>query len=278
MALRYQKPIQEFRYGRGVLVFLLPLPVLFAVIVSLIKGDLTTLIINTASYGLYLAGAFLIRRGLQNTADDEHRKIAPTPKYPLKTLGAAMVAIATGWVAFIGAGYSFPIATGFGLGALIGCYLLYGFDPRRPKQATDTDGLDTTNQVVQALERAKSIIAGIDQASHKIRNPELTGRLHRITELARQILTVIEEEPKDLRRARKFLNIYLEGAQQVTEGYARTHQHMESQELEDNFRQVLITIEEVFKEQQQKLLENDVLDLDVKIEVLANQLKREGVA
>jgi len=33
----------------------------------------------------------------------------------------------------------------------------------------------------------------------------------------------------------------------------------------------------VFKEQQQKLLESDVLDLDIKIEVLSEQLKREGV-
>jgi len=40
---------------------------------------------------------------------------------------------------------------------------------------------------------------------------------------------------------------------------------------------VLVTIEQVFGEQQQKLLENDVLDLDVQIEVLKTQLEREGV-
>jgi 5-bromo-4-chloroindolyl phosphate hydrolysis protein len=277
MALRYRQTTQKFRPGNGGMLFLLPLPILFAAIVSLIREDLTSLIFNTSSYGLYLAGALLIRRGLYNAADYEDHTVEQAPKYPLKTLGAATIALATGWVAFSGAGYSFPISVGFGLGALMGCYLLYGFDPRRVKQATDTSGSDNTNQVVQALERAKGIIAGIDHARHKIRNPELTGRLQRIVNLARQILAVIEEDPKDLRRARKFLNIYLEGAQQVTAGYARTHQHMESQELEDNFRRVLVTIEEVFQEQQQKLLENDVLDLDVKIEVLANQLKREGV-
>lgn len=277
MALSYRQTTQKFRPGGGVMVFLLPLPLLFAAIVSLIKGDLTALIINSASYSLYLTGALLIRRGLFNAADYERHHIAQAPKYPLKTLGAATIALATGWVAYIGAGYSFPISLGFGLGSFVGCYLLYGFDPRRAKQATDIDGLDTTNHVVQALERAQGIIASIDHARHKIRNPELTHRLQRIVNLARQILTTIEEDPKDLRRARKFLNIYLEGAQQVTAGYARTHQHMDSQELEDNFRRVLVTIEEVFQEQQQKLLENDVLDLDVKIEVLANQLKREGV-
>ena len=47
--------------------------------------------------------------------------------------------------------------------------------------------------------------------------------------------------------------------------------------MEDNFRNVLVTIEDVFGEQYKKLLENDVLDLDVQIEVLTTQLKREGV-
>jgi hypothetical protein len=40
---------------------------------------------------------------------------------------------------------------------------------------------------------------------------------------------------------------------------------------------VLMTIEDVFQEQHQKLLEHDLMDLDVQIEVLATQLKREGV-
>jgi hypothetical protein len=40
---------------------------------------------------------------------------------------------------------------------------------------------------------------------------------------------------------------------------------------------VLESIEEVFQEQRQKLLQTDIMDLDVQIEVLTNQLKREGL-
>ena len=95
--------------------------------------------------------------------------------------------------------------------------------------------------------------------------------------LAGDILKLLEEDPRDLRRARKFLNVYLDGAQKVTEGYAKTHARVAAPDLDDNFRRVLVTIEEVFQEQQQKLLETDITDLDVQIEVLATQLKREGV-
>ena len=63
----------------------------------------------------------------------------------------------------------------------------------------------------------------------------------------------------------------------VTEGYAHAHRSGHTGELEENFRNVLQTIEGVFDEQHQKLLEHDKLDLDVQIEVLSTQLKKEGV-
>ena len=256
---------------------MLPVPVLLAAILSLTKGNLPGVIANTVGYALFLCGALLARRGLYKEAEYQHRKIAFAPRYPLKTLGAAIIAVATGITATFAARYNPAIGVCFGLGALLGYYLVYGFDPRAAKRATDTYGLDATAQVLQALESAEKTIAAIEQARRDMRNTELRSRLDRITVLARQILKRLEEDPRDLRRARKFLTVYLEGAQQVTEGYVSTHQKVQSQELETNFRNVLVSIEDVFKEQQQQLLENDVLDLDVKIEVLNQQLKREGV-
>ena len=44
-----------------------------------------------------------------------------------------------------------------------------------------------------------------------------------------------------------------------------------------NFRRVLDSIEQVFAQQQAKLLEDDALDLDVQIEVLQKQLQQERV-
>ena len=55
------------------------------------------------------------------------------------------------------------------------------------------------------------------------------------------------------------------------------HVHEQAGIALEQARRVLAPIEEVFTEQQQKLLETDVTDLDVQIEVLTTQLKREGV-
>lgn len=277
MAVIFKKNLDHPGISKGLLLLLLPLPVLMAAIMSLAKGNLPGLIANAGAYGLYLYGALLARRGLREEADYRRRKVALAPKYPFKTLGGITVSIATALTAWLAAGYSLPMGIGFGLAALLGFYLVYGFDPRATKQVTDIYGLDTTDRVVQALQNAERTIAALEQTTPRIRNPELNKRLARITGLARQIMAAIEEDPADLRRARKFLNVYLEGAQQVSQGYARLHQNSQSQELEANFRNVLITIEDVFKEQYQKLLEKDVQHLDVKIEVLTTQLKREGV-
>ena len=88
------------------------------------------------------------------------------------------------------------------------------------------------------------------------------------------MLSLYLDDPKDLYRARKFLKVYLDGTARVTESYAKTHgKDASTAELDKNFQEVLDSIESTFGEQHKKLLENDQLDLDVKIEVLKTQLK-----
>jgi 5-bromo-4-chloroindolyl phosphate hydrolysis protein len=275
MALKTSNPIPRL-FSSGLLLFLLPLPLLAGTLISLFRGDLDGFILHTASYLLFLAGALLNRRGLHNAYEYENHHIARAPTYPLKALGAAATAAGAALTAFT-IGYGIILSACFGASALLGCYLIYGVDPRKEKPVLDSLGLDTTDQFLEAIEQADDNITAIEQANREIRNPELTRRLNRISEQGRQILALIEENPRTLRRARKFLNVYLEGTKRVAEGYARTHRRTPSEELEENFRRVLITIEAVFEEQNQKLLEHDLTDLDVQIEVLATQLQREGV-
>jgi 5-bromo-4-chloroindolyl phosphate hydrolysis protein len=213
---------------------------------------------------------------LVSEAAYERRLVAKTP-WPLKASGGVLIGLGTGLTAWLGVGHHPGIAFAFGVVALLGCRLFYGGDPVAAKRVTAASGLDTTDQVLAALAQAERSIAAVEQSSRDIRQPELNQRLRRVAALAREILTLLEEDPRDLRRARKFLNVYLDGVQHVVEGYARTHQRAASPDLDANFRRVLTSIEEVFQEQRQKLLESDIMDLDVQIEVLTSQLKREGL-
>ena len=94
MAERYQQTPGRFPSPKGVLMFLLPLPVLFAAIASLARGHLGGLLGNAAGYALFLVGALLLRQGLLSEAEYDRRRVAKAP-WPLKTLGGGVIALAT---------------------------------------------------------------------------------------------------------------------------------------------------------------------------------------
>ena len=65
VAERYTPAPRSASPARGLLMFLLPLPVLLAAVGALMHGDLTGLSDNGICYGLFLGGALLLRRGLR---------------------------------------------------------------------------------------------------------------------------------------------------------------------------------------------------------------------
>ena len=261
---------------KGLLLFVLPAPLLLASIVALGAGQFGNMVADAAAFALYMVGALLTRRGLQGTAADPDRRYADPPWISRKTLGAVVVAIATAITAYFGVSHGLANSIAFAGVSVIAFHLLYGLDPIRVPRMHNL-GMSEGQGVKQVLQEAEARILNIERAASHIGNSELRRRLGRIAEQGREILTLIERRPRDLRRARKFLTVYLEGAERVTQGYAATHRVADSRELEQNFRNVLVTIEEVFAEQQKRLLEADLMDLDVQIEVLTKQLKREGI-
>ena len=266
------------RSGSGILLFLLPLPLVWVAVSALFSAQTGRLFISLAALACLWSAALLNRNGLRAEREYRRRNIATAPRTPRKTLAAILAGVGTGLtIAFlIGGPGVIEGAIGGGL-ATLGTLLAYGADPRGDKGNIEGSHGYSSEEIIAALDEANGKIDAIETAARGIHNTELGQRLRRITERGREILKMIESDPGDLRRARRFLNTYLDGARRVTEGYAATHTEVDSEELESNFRRVLETIETTFAEQRDKLLQDDVLDLDVQIEVLKTQLEREGV-
>jgi len=261
---------------RGLLLYFLPLALIPATVIGLLKGQVMTVLINAGAFSLYSLAAICLRKGLKAERTDSRSKLKNPSRWPLKLLSAILVALTTGLLATLGAGQSWTIALLYAGGAFLGMYLSYGFDSRQSSTVLAADGY-SADEIRKTLADAYAIISSIDQANRAIRHDELNQRIATICQIAEGVIADLEADPRGIRRARKFLNVYLENVQQVIQGYAKTHQQTTSQALEQNFRQALEAIESAFLEQQQKLLEEDVFDLDVKIEVLTAQLKREGI-
>ncbi len=250
---------------------------LISLIKALSSGQTISFLATTISFLTMLAGAWTVRKGLFYEAEAAAKKWNRSTRVPWKVTGSILVAVSTSVASLFVVGQPLIIAVGTGIGALAGCLLCYGLDPQYSNpEAVSSLGV-TTDEVIEALEEADAKITNIEHAADQIREHELKDRLRRITAKARDIVDVVEDDPRDLRRARKFLKVYLEGTEKVTQGYVKMHPNKQDAKLDDNFRNVLKTIENVFDEQHDKLLENDVLDLDIQIEVLQAQLKHEGV-
>ena len=273
---RFIKQTKDWFGSSALLLYVLPLLAIPATIKALMHGNLLGIIVNAGGYAAYLLAAQLLKRGLQAERIYQDKRVARAPKWPLKTVASMIVSVTTFGMAWLGGGNTFFVSIAFGVGALLGMSLCYGFDPRAAKTILGDHGY-SIEEINQTIEQAENVIRSIENANDKIRNLEFNNRIDRICATARQIVDDLETNPSAIRRARKFLLVYLDGANKVANGYANTHTQVEAQELEQNFRNVLDNLDEVFKEQQQRLLQEDLFDLDVQMEVLTKQLKHEGI-
>jgi 5-bromo-4-chloroindolyl phosphate hydrolysis protein len=259
---------------RGLLLYLLPLPLLPALAVSLLRGDFARIVGDLAALGACWGAAVLTRAGLRAEALYRHRRIARRPP-PRRLAAAALLGAGVAVGAHLAVGHDWPLAALLGAGSVAGFALAYGIDPLRAKRVPAGLGIPSED-VLRTLEEADARIARIEATSRRIGDVDLSARLGRIAQAARSVVDLLEEDPRDLRRARRFLQVYLSGTEQVTERYARKRSAPAAAELDGRFRSVLQTVEQVFEDQRRHLLEDDTLDLDVQIEVLSRQLALEA--
>ncbi len=277
MAKRYNPntPLRS-RY-RGVLLFLLPVPLLPAAIIALAQGHVISMAISLLGFGLMILAAIFTRKGILLDQQSRLRKLQRRRgKIHYRLLSGVILAVATALVSLFSTSNGLIVSLVYGLVTLIAYYLYYGLDETRSAPDFSAIGV-TAEEVIEAIDDAEQKLDEIETARGNISDPVLKRRLKKIISETHKILDIIEDDPKDLRRARKFLKVYLEGMRRVTTGYSEMRNDNPQPELEKNFNNVLATIETIVTEQQTKLLENDVLELDVQIEVLELQLKKEGV-
>lgn len=258
------------------LLFLLPSPLLVAAVVHIFGGRLVPFILALALFAAFGFAGTLVKTGLTKQAAFRAQKIARAALVPYKTFGAIVAGAATFGVAWLLTHHGFFMSAAFGAGALAGSMLLYGPDPWGAKGLKDTGGLDGA-AVVKALEDARAKLTRMETAAKSVTQPEFRQDLRDVLGKADDVIAEIERDPRDLRRARKFLHVYLSGAVEVTENFVETWPRTKAPELEAGFRELLADMKRVFAEQHEKLLQDDRLDLDVQMEVLRTRLEKEGV-
>ena len=276
MGRRYRKKLSRWS-PKGLVLWFLPLPLIPAFLIFLLRGDLARGVATLAALLCFLVAGLWVRKGVRLEQDYSRRTLARAPSLPFKLLGLTAAATGTLISSRYSVGHSLPFAVFMAILTGAGCGLTYGLDPRKDKVGTMTGNFNyTPEEVLEAIQSAETKINGLETSSHQFSNPDLLRRLETIIGLARKIVKSLEDDPRDLRKIRKFITVYLDGAEKVITEYSGTMTRSGDQHLESRFRELLVTIEEVFAQQLQKLRDNEILDLDVKMEVLKKRLQQEG--
>jgi prophage DNA circulation protein len=264
---------------RALVLRAMAIPFAWPLLLALVRGAALDFVSLAAGMALLFYGSRAIDRGLAAEAEGATSRLV-SERLPPKLLGSLMAGAAAFLISYGAAGDGPAMAFVFAALTFGGCALAYGLDTRLDRssliEAARAAGVKP-DEVVATLEEARRKIADIETAAARLHSRELKTRVARIVEQARTVLALVERKPSDLGRARRFFVTYLDGTRDVVARYAEQQHDVADTPLGLNFRRVLTTIEQVLDEQQEVLRRDDKLDLEVKIEVLETQLRREGV-
>lgn len=235
----------------------------------------TALVIGLVGAAILTLAAWLTRDGLRAAAAYEARRVAQRPALPRKLFGSLLTGLGIA-TASISNDPSVLAAALFGIAA-VGLHLAaFGIDPLKDKRM---EGIDTFQQdrVAKVVVQAEGHMLNMRNAIAGLNDRALVGRVDGFLNEANRLIRSVEEDPRDLSSARKFLSVYLKGAAEATQKFTDLYSRNASQDARDKYEALLDDLQSNFAARTEKLLSNDQDDMEIQIKVLQDRLQREGV-
>ncbi len=256
--------------GRVNLLFLVPLPMVWQAFTS----EPTEMVVWLVALASMLLAAWLTRDGLIAHEAYEARKVARRPAIPRKILGSLLTGSGLAIAGYVGFGALEAVI--FGVLGLVLHFAAFGPDPLTNK---GMDGLDEfqTDRVARAVEKAETHLKAMSEAAHRAGDRQVEARVESFQAQVRELLRTVEEDPRDLTSARKFIGVYLKGARDASEKFADIFTRSHSSEAKADYLKLLGDLQDSFNAKTRHLLLDNHSDLTVEIEVLRDRLKQEGV-
>jgi len=127
------------------------------------------------------------------------------------------------------------------------------------------------------VDEAEAHLEAMGLAIARAGDRALERRVEAFQTTARQMFRTVEEDPRDLTTARRFLSVYLMGARDATVKFADLYARTGDAKAREDFLALLEDLENNFANKTLDLMEGDRTDLEIEIDVLRSRLDREGV-
>ncbi len=233
---------------RGWLLPVFAWPLLWDVMVEILRGNPQGLVAALLGLGLPVVAVRVLRRGRRG---DTHR-------------AAMIMAVATGLVSLLGGGQSVPMALLVGAGAWLGTRLLYDgavqeAEPPRPPAEAPPPGL---------LEAARERLARIRAQASGLPEPRIEG----VARAMSGVLDDLATRPARLPEARRFLTVHLDGLERITERLAA------GAAPPPGLPSLLDDLTSAAEDLRNRLRAHETEALEIQVKVLADRLRQEGYA
>ncbi len=278
-ASRYEPNKQHNKIGQytpimtGVLFLIIGINYLSFSIKALGRGESFYFIVSFLIFASFVASFVMLRRGIALEKIYKASKYAKAPTYPLKTIAGSLLSAVSALSAFLG-GYSFLSSILLGAALLLGWYLYYGFDPRKDK-IEGYDNSRSAERIMKLLFQANEDINVIKKSASESKSTPIQISMLHMAEAFLKIVTHIENEPDDYDRARKYLVSYLGELRAMSETFIKLQKAGRSDEMKELFLDTIDSSIAKLDRQYERLMDEDMVDLDVKLSVMKKRLESE---
>ena len=266
-------PRRRSRAGARVnFLFILP----FMLVLTAFQQEPVGLAIDLAAFGILQLAAWLTREGLRAEEAYDARNVAKRPAIPRKMFGSVLTGAGLALAGLDPDAFSLLNPAIFAVLGTILHGVAFGPDPLRNKGVADGDAFQT-DRVARAVDEAERHLSAMREAIARAGVPALNRRVDDFIQTARAMFRAVEDDPRDLTGARRYLGVYLLGARDATSQFADLYAKTKNEEARQDYEALLNDLEKSFSARTDKMLLDDKSSLDVEIEVLRERLAREGV-
>lgn len=251
--------------------FIVPLPMLLFAFWQ----DQVGLALNFAGYAVIAFAAWMTREGLIAQDAYEARRVARRPALPRKIIGAVAMGLGVA-VGAVANQHGLPGAVI--LGAIAGALHLaaFGLDPLTDKVAEGVDSFQT-DRVARVVDDAEEVLTAMRDHARRSNDRRILARVDAFLAEARELIRTVENDPRRLTAARRYLGVYLVGARDATDKFTELFLRTGDLQARLDYESLLDDLQTSFRKQTEALLTDDRTALDIEMGVLRDRLEREGV-
>jgi hypothetical protein len=265
--LRAKKPSW---LGKGRLLYAFLIPLFVSIVLSLVSGQYGDFVNEGIGFLLLLGVASATARGIAQEEAYLLTIITRAPKIPYKTLAMVLLGVTVFYLAFVAGDKPLLSSLFVGVLASVGYVLYYGLDPRADKLPDMGD--ISPELVLKTLNEAKAKLAAAEESTARITDKPLHRKIDSAIERAHLILETIQHDPKDLRVARKFLVVFVDGIADVTHKYTEVDEADIDSDMRERLHHLIDDVQTRFDKELARLKANNLFDLDVTIDALKAQI------